>query len=298
MNQELQIALLTGLGGMLGWGFADFFAKKTVDKIGSILTLFWAHVVGSLLLLGILLYQLVIIKNHINLDFNLKTWLFLFLFGASQSVVYLLVYKGFAKGQIALLSPIFSSYSGFTSILSIAIFGEIVSKHIFVGLLALFIGILLINLDFHAFKLKKNIFKKIPGFIEIISATLLAAIWTLLWNQFVEEKDWFSFALFMYLFMTLTIIIYAKYSRINLFVVPYNIWKFIILIGLFEIIAYLAISFGYGVTSLTSIIALISGTFSLPTIFLARLFLKEKISAIQTSGGIIIIIGVMILSFL
>ena len=29
-------------GGMFGWGLADFFAKKTIDKIGDIQTLAWA----------------------------------------------------------------------------------------------------------------------------------------------------------------------------------------------------------------------------------------------------------------
>jgi len=39
MQQELLIAVLAGLGGMFGWGFADFFAKKTIDEIGSVASL-------------------------------------------------------------------------------------------------------------------------------------------------------------------------------------------------------------------------------------------------------------------
>ena len=33
MFTELQIAITSGLFSILGWGLADFFAKKTVDKI-------------------------------------------------------------------------------------------------------------------------------------------------------------------------------------------------------------------------------------------------------------------------
>ena len=33
MENSLAVAVLGGLGAMLGWGFADFFAKKTVRKI-------------------------------------------------------------------------------------------------------------------------------------------------------------------------------------------------------------------------------------------------------------------------
>jgi len=39
---------------MLGWGLADFFAKKTIDQIGDIVVLAWAHVFGTgvLVMLG------------------------------------------------------------------------------------------------------------------------------------------------------------------------------------------------------------------------------------------------------
>jgi len=33
MQTELLIAIIAGLGGMFGWGLADFFAKKTIDSI-------------------------------------------------------------------------------------------------------------------------------------------------------------------------------------------------------------------------------------------------------------------------
>jgi hypothetical protein len=47
MSNSLTAALVAGLGGMLGWGFADFFAKKTIDKIGDLPSLVWAHLFGT-----------------------------------------------------------------------------------------------------------------------------------------------------------------------------------------------------------------------------------------------------------
>lgn len=40
MQKELFIAIIAGLGAMLGWGISDFFAKKSVDKIGPLVSLF------------------------------------------------------------------------------------------------------------------------------------------------------------------------------------------------------------------------------------------------------------------
>jgi hypothetical protein len=44
MNNAILIATVAGLCGMLGWGVGDFFAKKTIDIVGDMATLAWAHV--------------------------------------------------------------------------------------------------------------------------------------------------------------------------------------------------------------------------------------------------------------
>ena len=48
MPNELLIALVAGFGGMFGWGLADFFAKKTIDELGDVMTLAWAGGFGTI----------------------------------------------------------------------------------------------------------------------------------------------------------------------------------------------------------------------------------------------------------
>src|SRR5687767_5399383 len=127
MQHELLIALLAGLAGMLGWGFADFFAKKTIDEIGDIVSLAWAHVFGTFALVLAALFQVTILHKQINIPNDLQTFSLLLFFGVLQAAIYLLVYKGFGKGQVAVLNPVFASFSGLTALMSILIFGEIVS---------------------------------------------------------------------------------------------------------------------------------------------------------------------------
>ncbi len=298
MQNDLFIAILAGLGGMVGWGLADFFAKKTIDQIGDIASLAWAHIFGTLVLLVALLYKLFFLKQEIIIPDNQSTWGILLFFGVLQAMVYYFVYNGFSKGQVSLLSPVFSSFSGLTAILSIVFLGELVGGHLIFALLIIFFGILLLNLDIQALRTKRIAFIKIPGFKEIALATLLASFWTLLWGKFVSGQDWLLYAFFMYTFMTLAILLLAKLKKINLSVYQSYIWKFLIFIGIGETVAYLAISLGYSATSHLSVIALLSGAFSLPTIILARIFLKEKVSKIQTVGSIVIIIGIVFLSLL
>lgn len=297
MNPELFIAVVAGLGGMLGWGLADFFAKKTIDAIGDIVSLVWAHICGTILLALLAVYE-VSTKGMQVLQPGQNAWLGLIFFGALQAVVYLLVYKGFAKGQISLLNPVFASFSGLTAILSVLFFGEILTGSLLLSLVIVFAGIILLNLDPSALKDRKIGWVAIPGFKEVALATLFAAGWTVLWKQFVGGEDWLWYALYMYVFMTITMIAYAFAKGVNLRVSRSSVWIYLFLIGLFETGAYVAISYGYSLTQLTSVVALLSGAFSLPTIVLARIFLKERVTRIQTIGSVVIIIGIVLVSLI
>jgi drug/metabolite transporter (DMT)-like permease len=298
MQQELLIALFAGLGGMLGWGFADLFAKKTIDEIGDIVTLAWGHIFGTLALVAIALVRFGFNHEAISLPQDTLTWVLLVFFGVLQAVVYLLVYKGFGKGQVAVLNPVFASFSGFTALISILVFKEAINSYLVPGLVALFGGIILLSIDMNALRKKRVAFLRVPGFREVSIATVLAVVWTLFWDKFVGGTDWLSYTLFMYAFMTITIILIAWASQIRLSFKGSAAWKYLVLIGVCEILAYLAISIGYGKTHFTSVVALLSGAFSLPTIFLARVFLKERISRTQTIGGLVIILGIILLSLL
>ena len=298
MNNELVIAVFAGLGGMLGWGLADFFAKKTIDRVGDVTSLTWGHIFGSIALVLFALYEHVARGYTFSFPASGSIWAFLIAFGILQAVVYLFVYKGFSKGQVAVLNPVFSSYSGIVAVLSVLVFGEVVNGGLIVTLVLIFLGILMLSLDLAGLRNKKINFLHIPGLREVGIATLLAAVWTLFWSKLVEGQDWLSFTLLMYVFMTVTLLVVCKVRKVSLRNIPKDVWKFLVLIGVCEIVAYLAITLGYSATSKTSVIALLSGAFSLPTILLARLFLKEKIGLPQTIGTILIIIGIMFLSLL
>lgn len=296
MQQELLIAVLAGLGGMLGWGFADFFAKKTIDEIGSVASLVWAHIFGVIALLVVVFYKLSILHGSIAIPSDFKTWGLLIFFGTLQAVVYLLVYQGFSKGQLAILNPVFASYSGIVAIISIVVLGEIVTGHVLLALATIFCGILLLNIDPQGLREKRIKLIGAPGLKEVALAAVLAAFWTISWDKFISGHDWLSYALFMYLSMAFAAIVIAKFLKINLFIVKPHLWKFLILIGVCEVIAYMAISLGFSSTSYLSIVAVLSSSFSLPTIILARAFLKEKVTRIQTVGSVVIIGGIILLS--
>lgn len=294
MSQSLLIALLAGLGGMLGWGFADFFAKKTIDSIGDVASLAWAGVfgtIGFLIVAGVELAR----GNTLTFPHDLATWAILSFFGVLQAAVYLFVYRAFSKGQVSLLNPVFASFSGIVSLVSILFLGEMVGPLKLLILAILFIGVMLLNIDVTALRSARIMFVQIPGFTEIVIATALAAIWTIGWDIFVNGKDWLPATSIMFFAMTVTAFVAAMIGRTPLAVGSKRLWIFLALVGLSETLAFAAISIGYSMTSLTSIVALVSGGFSLPTVILARIYLHEKTTSIQSLGIGTIILGVLLL---
>ncbi|HSW80341.1 MAG TPA: EamA family transporter [Candidatus Saccharimonadales bacterium] len=296
MSNSITIAIIAGLGGMLGWGFADFFAKKTIDKIGDVASLLWAHTLAASVLSAYIIF--VLIKDGTaGFPDNFSGWLGVAFFGFLQAIVYIFVYKAFAKGKLAVLNPIFSSYAGLVALLSIFVFGEAVTGNIVLALLLLFCGILLMNLDLDGLKVKKLKLDRQPGLVEIGIATVLATVWTVYWAHFIAGKNWKIYASLMYIFMTLTVIIYAKSQKNeSLKVKDKTVWKYLAGIGIGEAVAYISISYGFGLTSHVSIVALLSGAFALPAVILAAVFLKEKIHLLQTIAIILILCGVALVA--
>lgn len=292
MNAVL-IAVLGGLGAMLGWGFADFFAKVSIDKIGELPSLVWAHAVGTAALGVVVVSQVMFSRGDFHMPNGKASWGGLALFGALQAIVYLLIYRGFGKGQVAVLSPVFASFSGLVALVSILILGEAATVVKLVSLALIFAGTLLLSTDKPTARVR---FFKTPGFREVLLAAICATVWTLGWDRLVSGRDPITFAFFMYGFMTTALYGLARLQRVTLSRVPRDVWWVLMAIGVGEAIAYVSLTWGYSRTPLTSVVALMSGAFSLPTIILARTFLKERVSGLQTVGAVGVIGGVVALA--
>jgi drug/metabolite transporter (DMT)-like permease len=257
----------------------------------------WAHIFGTAALLSLLIVRFSASTTAISLHFSLNEWLGFVFFGSLQTIVYYFAYKAFEKGEVSILSPIFASFAGFVALFSILLFGEVVHGSFVLALLIIFGGIILINLDVQSLKSSKIRLKGVKGLREILIATALATIWTLGWSKFSVNQDWMVYTTFMFIFMTLSALVIAYITKTSILVKNRAAWKFLLLIGLGEVVGYLAITTGYSSTTHTSIVAVLSGASSLPTILLARIFLKERITVVQTVASAIIILGIMVLAF-
>lgn len=294
---ELYLAIFAGLSGMLGWGLADFFAKKTVDKIGDIKTLFWAQIFGAIPILIILICS----QEPINMSGFVFFLIFLFAIGDLSG--YLLFYRGLQKGMVSILSPIFAAQSGVAVLVSSFIFGETISQSRWLGLAIAFVGIILISFQPQESD-KFSAWKLIKGLPEVLAGMLIFGFFFPCWDWFLEYQGqgWIVPAAFQRIFL-ITIFLSAiciftllKRSPITLRPKENKIWVWLILIGLFDALAALVTTWGYKFTTITSVVVVLSGAFPLPTVILARIFLKEKLTKNQTIGIAAVIAGLIVLA--
>jgi drug/metabolite transporter (DMT)-like permease len=70
----------------------------------------------------------------------------------------------------------------------------------------------------------------------------------------------------------------------------------LVLIGACDVAAFALLSIGLHSTSMVSVVAMLSGAFSLPTIVLARLFLDERLTRRQLLAASLVIAGIGLLA--
>lgn len=288
--KELLLAITSGLGAMFGWGVSDFFAKKTVEKVDDTVALFWMQALGIIPLFIFFLF------NFDLTGFSINQIPKLLLLAALNMAGYIMFYKALSRGKVSVVGPIVGSYSAFAVLVSALMFGEQLSSRILLILGTIFAGIILTSIEFDELKKgkldKKDLTKGVP---EALLAVAFLSLWFPFWDNFVSGGSWLVLLVLLRGVMSLMILGVLKIQKQSTEIKGKNIYGWLFLIGLLDVVAYLTLTWGYGVTTYTSIISVLAATFSLPTLVLARVFLKEKLKIIQWGGIALILVGLALL---
>lgn len=288
------IAVIAGLSGMLGWGISDFFAKKTIDKIGDLRTLIGSQIIGGLCLLVYFLLS--------KPAFPTITGTMLFYVSALallDGAGYLFLYRAFQKGVMSVVSPIAASAAGFSVIIAVFLFKESLSLLGLIGVILIFLGIIVTSTDFRDLKKsfsKANLSNGVP---EAIAVMILIGLWFPLWDRFVGDKEWLFWLIMLKLIMgaMLCFYFYLTNKGKKLLSGYKSVIKILVPVAILDALAYLGTTWGYSVTAnTTSLITVIANAYSLPTIILAYFLLKERISRQQALGIVSIITGIVVSS--
>ena len=289
------VALIAGLSGMLGWGVSDFFAKKTIDKIGDLKTLIGSQIIGGLFLLAYFL-----LTNPKNPTVTGTLLFYVFALALLNGAGYLFLYRAFQKGIMSIVSPIAASAAGFSVIIAVFLFKESLSSFGMIGVILIFLGILITSTDLRGLKKSFSRTNLTNGVPEALAAMVLLGLWFPLWDRFVGDKEWLFWLIMLKLIMgaMLCVYFYLTNKSKKLPSGYKSVMKILFPVAILDALAYLGTTWGYSITAnTTSLITVIVNAYSLPTIILAYFLLNERINK-QQALGIVSIIGGIIISSL
>lgn len=289
---NLTIAIVGGLVATFGFGLSDFFAKKTIDKIGSVKTLLYTQLVGSFFLITYFL-----IDSSVP-EFSPINVLYLFFFAIFNMVGYLALYQAFEKGKVSVVCPISASYPLLAAIVSFLFFGETFGWLKVMALFLVIVGIILASIDLGDIKKKAGLGALSKGVPEAMVVFVIFGIYNPFWDRFLSTGGWIFWVILIRIILFVLLVIFIKFKKTGMGVSGGSIWIWLLIISLFEAVATFGNTWGlHASVNTTSIVAALTSTYPVVVAIMAYAFLKEKLKVNQYLGMVLILAGVLILPF-
>ncbi|MBN1538292.1 MAG: DMT family transporter [Anaerolineales bacterium] len=283
-------SILAGLGGMFGWGLYDFFGGVFSKSIGNHKTFFWSQLSGSVFvtLLGIAL--------TINLNIPIKIMILIPVASILYAVAYLLFFRGFELGNVSIISATMNLWAVFTMIFAFIILEQRLSMFQLVGVFMILAGVAFVSLKWEDIK-NQNI-NLLSGVKETMVAAFLFGVFWIFSEVISEDIGWVSTTLFVKIGIVLFMLLFSLFGKRELRIVNATpkLMSLILFAGILEAGAVSIVNWGLTIGD-AILVTPISSALSIVTILMAVIFLKEKITALQAIGMIIVIAGIVLTAF-
>ena len=287
---KIVISILTGLGGMFGWGIYDFLGSVYSKQLGPYKSFFWSQLSGfiSIFLLGIAL----------SVQINPPTVvLILFPIAAiTYTAGYLLFFKGFEIGNVSIVATTMNLWAGFTMFFAFVFMGQRLSPFQTAGVLMIFSGVALGSLKWE--DLRNKSLKLTSGVREAVMGALFFGIFWNISEIITEEVGWIVSTLIIKFGIVLLLLIFSFYAKreIEPIMIPRKTLFILVGMGIIETAAVAVVNYGLMIGD-AILITPISSALSIVTVAMAIIFLKERISKLQGVGILLTLLGIVTTAF-
>lgn len=283
--------ILYGIVALLGWGLADFFAKRLVDRFGDLKALFWIQAL-SLVPFATLYF---IVDGR--LAFAAADYLFFAVISLFSIVGYIFFYRAIKLGNISIMSPIQATVIAGTLILAALVLHERLAALEYAAIGILFIGLMLTGVNITLLRKTKRV-ALFSGVKENLISVVLFSVHFILLGIIIPKHGWLAPIFFFRAFNVLFLLSYMTFTRSSI-AFPKKITRtssYLIPITAIADVAAI-IFFSLGVNSeYVSIVTPVASSFPLVTVTLALIFYKEKLDKIQIAGILLLISGIAFLA--
>lgn len=285
-------AVLWGLATALGWGIADFFARFTARRFGTLFSVAAMLFTSSLILTTVAFFQDEPIAWHWeSLHFLLLGTLGVLL-GTS------LFYWGLARGPVSLVATIMAGYPAFNLVIAVAL-GIAISLGQWVLMVLAIAGVVTVS------KTSKGIDSPERHKTEELTATIAIAVVSALSMaiglagiQLAAQSygEWGTLLFSRWVGALLALVAILVFRPVKP-AFSLGLAGLLVLQGLLDGGAYLALLYGSHGAGM-AIVVVVASCFTVVTLVLARIFLKERMGVIQSLGILMVIGGVTGLAYL
>lgn len=282
--------ILLGLGSALGWGAADFLAGITARQMGSYRTLFYAQFVGFLTVGA---FALITGLFGTLEALPTSTYIAAVLAALLNTLAGFSLYRAFEVGLLAVVTPITASYGALTAVFAFLSGERLPALRVF-GIGAAIVGVVLtaavINPD--SFR-QKSIRRGVP--YAIMGAVAYGVVFWL-FGFYVTPYVGGVLPVFILRGTTIFLLgVLAPILRRSLAPPSKHEVARVMLIGVFDTLAYIAILSGTALGAV-SIVTVLSSLYMTVTVVLAALILRERLHRSQWVGVGLILLGIVLVS--
>ena len=281
------ISILCGIGGMFGWGIYDFLGGVYSKQIGPFKSFFWSQLAGLFTIL------LLLFAFALSFDFSLHIFALIPIAAVVYSAGYLFFFKGFEIGNISIVAAVMNLWAVFTMLFAFVFMGQRLSPQQTMGVFMIITGVTIASLNWqdiknHEFKLSRGVKETVLG------AFFFGAFWNI--SEIVsEEIGWLATTLYVKFGIIIFLLIFSQFLKkgLNLAQVSTKTKIMVLLMGSIEAAAVALVNYGLTIGD-AILITPIASALSIVTITLAIIFLKDRVTKMQTSGMVTAVAGIII----
>ena len=284
------LSILSGIGGMFGWGIYDFIGGVYAKQIGPLKSFFWSQLAGLISAL------LLIFVFSISLNLPILVTILLPIAAIFYSTGYLFFFKGFEIGNVSIVAATMNLWAVFTMLFAFIFMGQRLSTIQSLGVLMIISGVSLASLNWS--NIRNQRFQLSSGVKETVLGAFFFGVFWNISEVISEEIGWLLTTLFVKFGIILFLLLFSFLTKRELDLTKATT-KTKCMVGLMGIIEAGAVAIvNYGLTIGDAILIMpIASALSIVTITLAIIFLKDKVTKLQGLGIITAIAGIIVTAF-
>ncbi len=280
MNSSL-LAIISGLGGAISWGAANYFATKASREKNVVLTVF-----NSQLILFLIMSVIALILQP-NIRISIGFIVFIAINYLVFTIGLVISYRAFAAGPVSITAPIVGANSLVVVAVSVFVFNEVLRANQWIAIALLILGLFGVTYE----RKKKQSFSS-SGVLLALVALVLIGCGIAGFVYAIDQVGWVVAVLLGYFFT-------AFWSGLYLLIKGQlegpHLSKNVLGLVAFQILGTVSVSLGIE-KSLAAVVIPVSSVSPLITTLMGLLLLKERVLKYKLFGAAIIIVGLVLIS--